>query len=57
MRKIDYTDSMSTEITPQNPKDLNIDAAKKYVSSVETSIVAEPAKVALGRLKEGLAST
>jgi len=48
---------MSTENTLQTPTDLNIDAAKKYVSSVETSIVAEPAKAALVKLKAGLEST
>ncbi|MEI6711523.1 MAG: hypothetical protein WCK88_05015 [bacterium] len=46
---------MSKETTPQNPAaNLNIEAAKKYISSTEKLLVKEPAKKALNELKEAL---
>lgn len=45
---------MSTEQATQNIPELNIDAAKKYVSSAEVILVSEPAKKALNELKEAL---
>ncbi len=45
---------MSTENTPPNQTELNIDAARKYISSAETILVNEPAKEALKKLKEAL---
>jgi hypothetical protein len=43
--------------TPPKTSELNIDAAKQYVSSAEKSIIEEPAQAALKKLQAALEST